>query len=35
MLILTSLSDSYIASDNFIEHINEWVNYINKYIIEK
>ena len=35
MLILTSLKDSYIVTDNFIEHIDEWVNYINKYIIEK
>ena len=35
MQILTSLYDSYIAYDNFIEHINEWVEYVNKYIIKE
>lgn len=35
MQILTSEYDSYVVNDNFIEHIDEWVNYINKYIIKE
>ena len=34
MLILTSLYASYVANNNFIEHIDEWVKYINEYIIK-
>ena len=34
MLILTSLFASYVANDNFIEHIDEWVKYINEYIVK-
>lgn len=34
MLILTSSYASYVANDNFIEHIDEWIKYINKYIIK-
>jgi hypothetical protein len=35
MQILTSLYDSHVVYDNFIEHIDEWVKYINKYIIKE
>lgn len=34
MLILTSLYASYVVEDNFIEHIDEWIKYINYYIIK-
>ncbi len=34
MLILTSLYASYVVDNNFIEHIDEWVKYINEYIIK-
>ena len=35
MQILTSLNDSIVVYDNFIEHIDEWIKYINKYIIKE
>lgn len=33
MLILTSLYESKIVYENFIEYINDWVKYINNYIL--
>ena len=33
MQILTSLYDSKIVYDNFIDHIDEWITYINKHIL--
>lgn len=34
MLILTSLYDSHVVDDNFIEHIDEWIKYIKTYVIK-
>lgn len=35
MQIITSLYDSHVVQDNFIEHIDEWVKFINQYIIKE
>ena len=33
MQIMESLYKSYETNDKFIEHIDEWIKYINKYIV--
>ena len=35
MQIITSLYDSHVVQDNFIDHIDEWVKFINQYIVKE
>ena len=35
MQIITSLYDSYVVQDDFIKHIDEWVKFINEYIVKE